>query len=165
VRTEAIILLPRGAKDTDPVHASRVSLDGNGEMTGTNWVEEPGLFEGAVAITHTHCEGTVRDAMIAWGLKHGAMKQPCSLPVVAETREGFLNGINGCHVKPDDVFVGSRFGQGWHGGRGQYQQRRQLTIAGMPVGKNLPPGEPFAEDQSYPPPLRVRRSLGSRRGE
>jgi D-aminopeptidase len=64
VRTEAIVLPPRGANDTDPVRASRVSLDGNGEMTGTNWGEESGLLEGAVAITHAHSEGTVRNAMI-----------------------------------------------------------------------------------------------------
>jgi hypothetical protein len=164
VRTEAIVLPPRGANDTDPAHASRVWLDGNGEMTGTNWGEESGLLEGAVAVTHAHSEGTVRNAMIAEGLKHGTRKQPCSLPVVAGTWEGLPNDINGFHVKPDDVFAGSRFGQGRDAGRGQYQQRRQLTIAGVPVGKNLPPGESFAEDQRYPPPLRVRRSPGSRPG-
>ena len=123
-----------------------------------------GIARRAVAVTHAHSEGTVRNAMIAEGLKHGTRKQPCSLPVVAGTWEGLPNDINGFHVKPDDVFAGSRFGQGRDAGRGQYQQRRQLTIAGVPVGKNLPPGESFAEDQRYPPPLRVRRSPGSRPG-
>lgn len=64
VRTGANVLLPCAAQDTDPVCASRISLDGKGEVSETNWVEEPGLLEGAVAITRAHSVGPVRDAMI-----------------------------------------------------------------------------------------------------
>src|SRR5664279_3758553 len=105
VRTGVTAILPRGGKSIDPVYAGWFSLNGNGEMTGTTWIEESGFLEGPVAITNTHSVGTVRDSMIAWGLKRGALRQPWSLPVVAETWDGFLNDINGFHVKPEHVFA------------------------------------------------------------
>jgi L-aminopeptidase/D-esterase-like protein len=74
-------------------------------MTGTTWIKEGGFLEGPVFITNTHSVGVVRDASIAWGLKHGAQFQPWSLPVVAETFDGTLNDINGFHVKPEHVFA------------------------------------------------------------
>jgi len=105
VRTGVTVILPRGAKNIDPVYAGWFSLNGNGEMTGTTWVEESGFLEGPVAITNTHSVGMVRDSMIAWGLQHGALKQDWALPVVAETWDGWLNDINGFHVKQEDVFA------------------------------------------------------------
>jgi len=76
-------------------------------MTGTTWVEESGFLEGPVAITNTHSVGVVRDAVIAWRYAHGGPDKEgysWSLPVVAETWDGYLNDVNGFHVKPDDVF-------------------------------------------------------------
>jgi L-aminopeptidase/D-esterase-like protein len=105
VRTGVTVILPRGAKNVDPVYAGWFSLNGNGEMTGTTWVEESGFLEGPVAITNTHSVGVVRDSMIAWGLQHGAHAQDWALPVVAETWDGWLNDINGFHVKKEDVFA------------------------------------------------------------
>lgn len=105
VRTGVTAILPRGKASTDPVMAGWFSLNGNGEMTGTTWVKESGFLEGPVFITNTHSVGTVRDASIAWGLKHGTQLQPWSLPVVAETWDGALNDINGFHVKPEHVFA------------------------------------------------------------
>ena len=105
VRTGVTAILPRGKASTDPVMAGWFSLNGNGEMTGTTWVKEGGFLEGPVFITNTHSVGTVRDASIAWSLKHGAQIQPWSLPVVAETYDGYLNDINGFHVKPEHVFA------------------------------------------------------------
>ena len=105
VRTGVTVILPRGAKNVDPVYAGWFSLNGNGEMTGTTWVEESGFLEGPVAITNTHSVGVVRDSMIAWGLQHGALAQPWALPVVAETWDGYLNDLNGFHVKKEDVFA------------------------------------------------------------
>jgi D-aminopeptidase len=105
VRTGVTAILPRGKASNDPVMAGWFSLNGNGEMTGTTWVKESGFLEGPVFITNTHSVGVVRDASIAWGLKHGAMLQPWSLPVVAETWDGTLNDINGFHVKPEHVFA------------------------------------------------------------
>ena len=108
VRTGVTAILPRGTKTmSDPVFAGWWSLNGNGEMTGTTWVEESGFLEGPVMITNTHSVGVVRDAVIQWRVNHG---QPdptgywWSLPVVAETWDGWLNDINGFHVKPEDVF-------------------------------------------------------------
>lgn len=105
IRTGVTAILPRGKASTDPVMAGWFSLNGNGEMTGTTWVKESGFLEGAVFITNTHSVGVVRDASIAWGLKHGATLQPWSLPVVAETWDGALNDINGFHVKREHVFA------------------------------------------------------------
>ena len=75
-------------------------------MAGTTWIEESGLSEGPVMITNTHSVGTVRDAVIAW-LMHAAPGKEgylWSLPVVAETWDGYLNDANGFHVKPEDAF-------------------------------------------------------------
>jgi D-aminopeptidase len=108
VRTGVTAILPRG-KDTmsNPVFAGWWSLNGNGEMTGTTWVEESGFLEGPVMITNTHSVGVVRDAVIQWRVNHGqpdATGYWWSLPVVAETWDGWLNDINGFHVKPEDAF-------------------------------------------------------------
>ena len=108
VRTGVTAVLPRG-KDSmnDAVFAGWFSENGNGEMTGTTWVEESGFLEGPVMITNTHSVGVVRDAVIAWRVMHG---QPdpteywWSLPVVAETWDGWLNDINGFHVKTEHAF-------------------------------------------------------------
>ena len=106
VRTGVTAILPRGRHNPDPVYAGWFSLNGNGEMTGTTWVEESGLLAGPVALTNTHSVGVVRDAVIAWALKSGFMHEDeWSLPVVAETWDGWLNDINGFHVKPADVFA------------------------------------------------------------
>lgn len=106
VRTGVTVIFPRGRANTDPVYAGWFSQNGNGEMTGTTWVEESGFLEGPVAITNTHSVGLVRDAIIAWSVKSGRIAtQPWSLPVVAETWDGELNDINGFHVKDSDVFA------------------------------------------------------------
>ena len=108
VRTGVTAVLPRGkSSQQDPVFAGWFSLNGNGEMTGTTWVEESGFLEGPVMITNTHSVGTVRDAVIAWRVKSGPPDQTgywWSLPVVAETWDGYLNDVNGFHVKEKHVF-------------------------------------------------------------
>jgi D-aminopeptidase len=184
VRTGVTVVLPRGKSNIDPVYAGWFSLNGNGEMTGTTWVEEGGFLAGPIGITNTHSVGTVRDTMIAWGLKHGVAGDDWSLPVVAETFDGFLNDINGFHVKPEHVIsalnnahggpvaegsVGGGTGMvcyGFKGGTGTASRviskemggytvgvlvqcncgrRPQLTIAGVPVGKEIPDGAPYAQ--------------------
>jgi len=108
VRTGVTAILPRGhASLNDPVYAGFFSLNGNGEMTGTAWVDESGFLEGPIIITNTHSVGVARDAVIAWRINHGAADTTgywWSLPVVAETWDGWLNDINGFHVKPEDVW-------------------------------------------------------------
>jgi D-aminopeptidase len=107
VRTGVTAVLPRGKNSIDPVFAAWFTLNGNGEMTGTTWVEDSGFLDGPVLITNTHSVGVVRDAAIAWRVKHAPPDRQgywWSLPVVAETWDGYLNDINGFHVKPEHVF-------------------------------------------------------------
>ena len=107
VRTGVTAVLPRGKASTDAVFGAWFTLNGNGEMTGTTWLEDSGFLDGPVMITNTHSVGVVRDAVIAWKVKRGAPDMEgywWSLPVVAETWDGFLNDINGFHVKPGDAF-------------------------------------------------------------
>jgi D-aminopeptidase len=108
VRTGVTAIFPRGKNAVDPVFAGWFTENGNGEMTGTTWAEESGFLYGPVMITNTHSVGVVRDAVIAWQLKHGTPIPEddwWSLPVVAETWDGYLNDINGFHVKPEDAFA------------------------------------------------------------
>ena len=108
VRTGVTAILPRGLASIQRFSfAGWFAENGNGEMTGTTWVEESGFLEGPVMITNTHSVGLVRDAVIAWRVAHGPEDHTgawWSLPVVAETWDGWLNDINGFHVKPEHVF-------------------------------------------------------------
>jgi len=104
IRTGVTAVLPRGRAAADTVMAGWFSLNGNGEMTGTTWVEESGFLEGPVFITNTHSVGTVHQAAIEWTVRTARNDQTWSLPIVAETWDGTLNDINGFHVKPEHVF-------------------------------------------------------------
>lgn len=105
IRTGVTAVLPRGKDLGASVFAGFFSLNGNGEMTGTHWVEESGMLEGPVMITNTHSVGVVRDAVIRYRVQHAKSgEMPWALPVVAETYDGFLNDINGFHVRPEHVF-------------------------------------------------------------
>src|SRR5215470_11958672 len=159
VRTGVTAIIPRGHDSlNDPVYAGYFSLNGNGEMTGTAWVDESGFLEGPIVITNTHSIGVARDAVIAWRIKHGAPDTTgywWSLPVVAETWDGWLNDINGFHVKAEDVFsaldaahsgvieegsVGGGTGMicyEFKGGNGTAS--RQLNIRPAAAGKDAPP--------------------------
>lgn len=178
VRTGVTAVFPRPKDERNQVFAAWFALNGNGEMTGTTWLEESGFLEGPVLITNTHSVGVVHDAVIAWQLERLGDRFPAwSLPVVAETWDGDLNDINGFHVKPEHVFkaldaaksgpvaegnVGGGTGMivhGFKGGTGtssrkvtireaaytigvlvqaNYGSRDQLTIAGVPVGREIP---------------------------
>ncbi|CAM4888576.1 unnamed protein product, partial [Rotaria socialis] len=116
VRTGVTVILPRGKNISGNLEQQQVfgawySLNGNGEMTGTTWLEESGLLGPIIAITNTHSVGTVRDAAIQWILQQSNQSSlsddvycSLSLPVVAETWDGFLNDINGFHVRPEHLF-------------------------------------------------------------
>ncbi|MEP7118128.1 MAG: P1 family peptidase [Acidobacteriota bacterium] len=109
VRTGVTAVMPRGRDSmAKPSFAGWYSQNGNGEMTGTTWIEESGFLEGPVMITNTHSVGLVRDAVIKWRIKSGppdASGYWWSLPVVAETYDGMLNDINGFHVKDEHAFA------------------------------------------------------------
>ena len=108
VRTGVTAILPQGKSFAGRLFAAWDTLNGNGEMTGTTWIEESGGLGSPVLITNTHSVGIVRDAVIEWGAKNftgGGYSGDFSLPVVAETWDGFLNDINGFHVKKEHVFA------------------------------------------------------------
>lgn len=108
IRTGVTAILPRG-RTFNPVFAGWYSLNGNGEMTGTTWVEESGFLEGPVMITNTHSVGVVRDSVVSWEADNNMMGPffrdlYWRLPVVAETWDGILNDINGMHVKKEHTY-------------------------------------------------------------
>lgn len=200
VRTGVTAILPRG-RAYDPVFAGWHSLNGNGEMTGTTWVEESGFLEGPVLITNTHSVGVARDAVVEWQYRNrfydelpGEPGVFWALPVVAETYDGDLNDINGFHVQKEHVFaaldsarggsvpegnVGGGTGMICHqfkGGIGtasrvlpvegkpyvvgvlvqaNYGARKNLTIAGIPVGQEITDLMPQWD------PLRTEEDRGS----
>jgi D-aminopeptidase len=156
VRTGVTAVLPRGRNSlSNPVFAAWFTQNGNGEMTGTTWVEESGFLEGPVMITNTHSVGVVRDAVIQWRVAHGDADGTgfyWSLPVVAETWDGWLNDINGFHVKPEHAIhaldtahsgaveegsVGGGTGMicnGYKGGIGSASRRLSAKDGGYTVG-------------------------------
>jgi L-aminopeptidase/D-esterase-like protein len=180
IRTGVTAILPRGDRSLDdPCFAGWFSLNGNGEMTGTTWIEESGFAEGPIMITNTHSVGIVRDAVISWRANQGSADASgywWSLPIVAETWDGLLNDINGFHVKENHAHdairnakggpvqegnVGGGTGMVCHSFKGgigtasrivnikgqnytlgvlvqaNYGGRKNLTIAGVPVGKEI----------------------------
>jgi D-aminopeptidase len=199
VRTGVTAILPRGKTDfMDGVFAGWFTQNGNGEMTGTTWVEESGLMYGAVMITNTHSVGVVRDAVIGWTVEHFDTDEGdwWSLPVVGETWDGWLNDLNGFHVKPEHAYAaldtastGPVAEGGVGGGTGMicyefkggigtasrvvhdesgdytvgvlvqanFGSRYQLTVAGVPVGLEIPELPAYASLK----PNKVDRDMGS----
>jgi L-aminopeptidase/D-esterase-like protein len=105
VRTGVTAVFPRGVSDSRRVFAASFSLNGNGEMTGSHWLEESGWLEGPVVLTNTHSVGTVRDTVVDWLIQRGRTAQSWVMPVVAETYDGYLNDINGFHVHRPHVLA------------------------------------------------------------
>ena len=181
VRTGVTAILPRGRMSLlSPVYGGWFALNGNGEMTGTTYLDEMGQIDGPIMLTNTHSVGVVHDAVIAWRVRAGpadASGYWWSSPVVAETWDGELNDINGFHVRAEHVdraldgAAGGPVAEGNVGGgtgmvchefkcgigtasrrveiadhsyvagalvQANYGTRETLTIAGVPVGKNLP---------------------------
>jgi len=103
VRTGVTAILPRGKATLEPVFAAFYAGNGNGDMTGTHWIEETGVLETPVMITNTLSVGTVRDAVVDWMVKRNA-PGPFWYPVVTETSDGGLNDMKGLHVKPEHAF-------------------------------------------------------------
>jgi D-aminopeptidase len=107
VRTGVTVIVPHeGDIGVEPLFAGYHVLNGNGEMTGLLWVKESGMLTTPFAITNTHSDGVVRDALIGYEVQHTQrLELGWSLPVVAETYDGWLNDINGMHVKPEHVWA------------------------------------------------------------
>ena len=105
VRTGVTVVIPRGPDAWhEPVFAGCHRLNGNGELTGLEWVRESGMLTSPVAITNTHSVGVVRDALVAVSVERAESQGASwSLPVVGETYDGLLNDINGFHVRPEHL--------------------------------------------------------------
>jgi D-aminopeptidase len=185
VRTGVTAILPRPRASLGvPCPAGWFSLNGNGEMTGTTWIEESGGCNGPIGITNTHAVGMVHAGVVDWTVRElPEVAERWLLPVVAETWDGWLNDINGRHVRPahavaaidsarpgpvDEGSVGGGTGMrcyGYKGGSGtssrvvahgdssftigafvqaNFGARHELTVAGVPVGRSLPPVPPDA---------------------
>ena len=163
VRTGVTAILPRGQAARQPVFAGWFTLNGNGEMTGTTWVEESGLLEGPVLITNTHSVGVVRDAAIQWMLKH----QPgfrWALPVVAETWDGVLNDINGFHVKPEHVFAALDGARGGPVGEGAVGGGTGMVCNGFKGGIGTSSRMLPSESGGYTVGVLVQCNYGTRAG-
>ncbi len=108
VRTGVTAIFPRGKKSIDPVYAGWFAENGNGKMTGTVWLDESGFMYAPLMITNTHSVGVVRDTVISWQFNRAtpnSLDDWWSLPVVTETWDGYLNDINGFHVKSEDALA------------------------------------------------------------
>jgi D-aminopeptidase len=104
IRTGVTVILPHdGDPGREPVFAGSHTLNGNGEMTGLEWVRESGMLTTPIGLTNTHSVGVVRDALVAASLAGREEVGPWSLPIVAETWDGYLNDVNGQHVRPEHV--------------------------------------------------------------
>ncbi len=155
VRTGVTAIFPKGKGSLERVFAAWFTLNGNGEMTGTTWVDESGGLGSPILITNTHSVGIVRDAVIEWyakRMKPGSYDGDVSLPVVAETWDGFLNDINGFHVTKQDAYdamesastgpvkegnVGGGTGMichGFKGGTGTSSRKLSVEQGGYTVG-------------------------------
>ncbi|MCF8068977.1 MAG: P1 family peptidase [Desulfobacterales bacterium] len=104
IRTGVTAIFPKEKLVRDRIFAGCFSYNGNGEMTGTAWIEESGFLESPIMLTNSHSVGIVRDTVIEWQAKNGLLVQDWSLPVVGETYDGYLNDINGFHVKKEHVY-------------------------------------------------------------
>lgn len=106
VRTGVTVILPRGREGVGiPCAAGWYSLNGNGEATGTTWIDESGTLSTPVSLTNTHSVGKVHDGVVAWMVRnHPRLANQWLLPVVAETWDGYLNDINGRHVEDRHVW-------------------------------------------------------------
>jgi D-aminopeptidase len=144
VRTGVTVVLP----PEEPLFAAPFRLNGNGEMTGLEWIREVGLLTTPIGLTNTHSLGVVRDALVRVAVSREP-PPPWSLPVVAETWDGFLNDINGFHVREEHVLaavegasdgpvaegnVGGGTGMICHGFKGGIGTASRVTPDGHTVG-------------------------------
>jgi L-aminopeptidase/D-esterase-like protein len=161
VRTGVTAIHPRGKGSFDPVMAGFYSQNGNGEMTGTIWIEEAGLLEGPIMITNTHSVGVVRDAVIEWQRKQGR-SFGFMLPVVAETADGGLNDMNGFHVKKEHAFAALDNARGGPVAEGNVGGGTGMHCNGFKGGSGTASRKLTAEQGGYVVGAFVQCNYGSR---
>jgi L-aminopeptidase/D-esterase-like protein len=165
VRTGVTAILPQGKNSSGRVFAAWHTLNGNGEMTGTTWVEESGGLGTPIMITNTHSVGVVRDAVIEWGSRKssgGSYSGDLSLPVVAETYDGFLNDINGFHVKKEHVFQALNGAKGGAVAEGNVGGGTGMVAHGFKGGTGTSSRKLDSRDGGYTVGVLVQANYGSR---
>jgi L-aminopeptidase/D-esterase-like protein len=170
VRTGVTAVWPRGGKSSDPVFGGWFSQNGNGDMTGTHWLEESGFLDGPVLITNTHSVGVVRDSFLGWLVKNN--RKPgtntfnggfYTYPIVAETYDGQLNDINGFHVKADDVAAALDSASGGPVAEGNVGGGTGMICYGFKGGIGTSSRKLPANQGSYTVGVLVQCNCGSRR--
>src|SRR5689334_14985283 len=169
-RTGVTAVWPRGKQSNDPVFGGFFSQNGNGDMTGTHWLEESGFLDGPVLITNTHSVGVVRDAFLAWLVNNKRTPGTnvfsdgfYTYPVVAETWDGFLNDINGFHVKPEHVFEALESAEGGPVAEGNVGGGTGMVCYGFKGGIGTASRKLPAESGGYTIGVLVQCNCGNRR--
>ena len=163
VRTGVTAVHPRGRASTEPVFAAWFSLNGNGEMTGTAWVDESGELAGPVMITNTHSVGVVRDAVVEW-MGERDPETLWFLPVVAETYDGDINDINGFHVRPEHAVEALESARGGGVGEGAVGGGTGMACNGFKGGIGTASRRLDAEAGGYTVGALVQCNYGSQDG-
>jgi len=163
VRTGVTVVHPRGRDNADPVFGSWFTLNGNGEMTGTTWIQESGYLEGPIGITNTHSVGVVRDAIIRWEVGRKNVLQPWWLPVVAETYDGVLNDINGFHVRTEHVLAALDSARGGPVREGVVGGGTGMTCLGFKGGIGTASRKLTVAEGGYTVGVLVQCNFGNRR--
>ena len=163
VRTGVTAVHPRGRGSTEPVFAAWFSLNGNGEMTGTAWVDESGELAGPVMITNTHSVGVVRDAVVEW-MGQRDPETLWFLPVVAETYDGDINDINGFHVRPEHAVAALESARGGAVEEGAVGGGTGMACNGFKGGIGTASRRLDAEDGGYTVGALVQCNYGSQDG-
>lgn len=166
VRTGVTAILPRGDQTNHkPVFGGWFSLNGNGEMTGTTWVEESGFIEGPVMITNTHSVGAVHEGTIRWRFENGAADSSgawWSLPVIAETWDGYLNDINGFHVRPEHAAAAIESAKSGPVAEGNIGGGTAMSCFGYKCGTGTSSRMTDAAGQTYTVGVLVQANFGRR---
>ena len=166
IRTGVTAILPKGMT-YDPVFASWYSFNGNGEITGTTWVEESGFLEGPIGLTNTHSVGVVRDAIAEWQYKNEHNNPIFSevfwaLPVVGETYDGILNDINGFHVNKQHAFDALNSATGGEVAEGAVGSGTGMICHGFKGGIGTASRLIEIEDSTYTIGVLVQANYGKR---
>jgi D-aminopeptidase len=161
VRTGVTAVLPRGRAGSGDVYAAWFTLNGNGEMTGTTWLEESGLLGGPVMITNTHSVGAVHAATIAHAVRQGK-DFAWSLPVVAETWDGSLNDINGFHVTKEHALAAIDSARGGRVAEGNVGGGTGMNCHGFKAGTGTSSRRITTQGRSYTVGVLVQCNYGRR---
>ncbi len=161
VRTGVTAILPRGKASSDGIFAAFYSGNGNGDMTGTHWVEENGVLETPIVITNTLSVGVVRDAVVEWMVKHNRAG-PFWYPVVAETSDGRLNDMKGQHVKKEHAIQALDFAHGGQIEEGNVGGGTGMNCNGFKGGTGTSSRKLPADQGGYTVGVLVQCNYGSR---